>query len=453
MVDLDIKFKNEDEEENYEKDENPKDTEAEDTDIEAESPTDDEVSEDDEKDIIEEEDDFKEDNSEKDESKKKDNHSAKKKFDWKEIKKKLNIFFSNKKNRLIIIISICVIILVLFALGFYFMLHGKPTKDLSNANDNSNQSAQQKEVLYQALLDGMMVSREASERHPVAVIVENHVDARPQSGLDKASIVYEALAEGGITRFMALFGTNEAEKVGPVRSARTYFVDWSHGYSAFLAHVGGNIDALEKISAEKIYDLDQMGIGEPTFWRVAGAGLATEHTMYTSTPRLREEAKQAKYPSSNNFTVYKFKDDPAGTEKDALPTNQKITVNFSNAKYNVSFQYDKETNSYKRFLAGAAHVDKVSKDQIVPKNLVVMTVAAKPTITRINEQGLDMTTIGTGKAKIFLDGKAIDGTWKKDSKVDREVFYDEKGQEIIFNRGQLWICAVPTDIAPIVEQQ
>ncbi len=362
-------------------------------------------------------------------------------------------FFADKRKRLIFIIVIAAITLLLFALGFYFLLHGKssPSKTSQNQTQPVAQTAQLAETLYQAPLDGLMATKEASERHPLAVIVENQVDARPQSGLDKASIVYEALAEGGITRFMAIFGTYEAEKVGPVRSARTYFVDWAHGFNAFFAHVGGNIDALDQIIAEKTYNLDQMHLGEPSFWRIETLGLAIEHTMYTSTTKLRAAAGAAGYPTINNFTVYKFKNDPSDTDKVNLPDKQKITIDYSSTSYNVYFQFDKATDSYFRFVGGTAQKDKVTGNQLNPKDIAVMTVASKPTLTRINEQGLDMTTIGSGKAEIFLDGKVINGTWKKDSKSAREMFFDDQGQEVTFNRGQLWICVVPTGVVPIVE--
>ena len=378
------------------------------------------------------------------------NNSPKKKFSLKYF---LNEFFANPKKRLIFIIVIGVIVIGLFGIGLYIMTHDKAPSS-NNINENKTQvdaNDQTNTALFQAPLDGLMTTKEASERHPLAIIVENHTDARPQSGLDKASVVYEALAEGGITRFMAIFGTQEAEKVGPVRSARTYFVDWAHGYSAFLAHVGGNIDALEQIDREKTFNLDQMSIGEPTFWRELSKNLAIEHTMYTSTTKLRAEAAKDNYSTANNFSVYKFKDDPSDTEKINIPETQKITVNFSSPNYNVYFQYDKATNSYKRFLAGVAHTDSLTKAQITPKDVVVMTVKSEPTITKINERGLNMSTIGTGKAKIFLDGKEIDGSWRKDSKVDREIFLDGNGKEVVFNRGQLWICVVPEGITPIVE--
>jgi hypothetical protein len=102
-------------------------------------------------------------------------------------------------------------------------------------------------------------------------------------------------------------------------------------------------------------------------------------------------------------------------------------------------------------MAGKPHNDKITKEQINPKNIIVMTVKRKPVVTRINETGYLMTTIGSGKAEIYLDGKKIEGTWKKPSESDREMFYDSNGQEITFNRGQFWICVIPPEATTSVE--
>ena len=362
---------------------------------------------------------------------------------------KIKAYFVKNKKMIIIVSSIVAVILILLALGFFFLRHEKPQATSStNTTDQPQAALTETPMTYANVLDGLLVDKDSSARHPLAVIVENHVDARPQSGLDKASVVYEAIAEGGITRFLALFSSAQAEKVGPIRSVRTYFVDWAHGYNAFIAHVGGNMDALDKIKAEKSFDLDQFGYSKP-YWREYAAGLASEHTMYSSTAKLWEQATTNGYSTANNFSVYKFKDAPDATT--VLPDKQRINVDFSSPSYDVYFDYDKTTNSYKRFQGGKTHVDSVTKAQISPKNIIVMTVARKAVTTRINEAGFQMTTVGSGVAKIFLDGKVITGTWKKTSTADRELFYDEKGQEIIWNRGQFWICVIPPESTVTVQ--
>lgn len=349
-----------------------------------------------------------------------------------------------------IITAVVLVILICFGIGFYFLRHQDTTGETAIDEKDYNTGTSAETTKTYNILDGLAVDSSMANRHPLAVIVENQVDARPQSGLDKASLVYEAIAEGGITRFFALYSSYDAEKVGPVRSIRTYFVDWAHGYNAYLAHVGGNIDALDKISAEGSYDLNQFTYSSP-YWREYSAGLATEHTMYTSTVKLYQQATKLNYPTDNSFKVYNFKDDPTSDDLAAVKDQQKISINYGNASYNVYYLYDKATNSYKRYQASKAHVDAVTKNQLNPKNVIVMTVSRTAIKTRINEDGYNMVTVGSGAAKIFIDGKTINGTWKKTSTSSREVFYDESGQEITFNRGQFWISVIPPDCSVTVE--
>ncbi len=367
-----------------------------------------------------------------------------------DLKRRFTEFFKNPKKRLLFIIISGVVLIALFAIGFYFLTHEDyqifPDKDpLIDEEEDA-------EVLYEAILDGVMTDADSASKHPLAIMVENHTQARPQSGLIKASVVYEAIAEGGITRFMGVFGTNEAEIVGPVRSARPYYVDWAEGYDAYYAHVGGNATALDQIRADAVLDLNQFSYTAP-YWRDRSLNVSSEHTMFTSTSKLRIQANENGYSTANNFNKYKFKDDPEKGTNEALslPQTQKISVDISSYNYNVYFEYDKENNCYKRFMANKSHNDRTSGDQITPKNIAIMTVNRAPHTTRINENGWLMDTVGTGDATIFVDGKEISGSWKKSSKSDREIFYDQDGKEIIFNRGQLWITVIPPGSSFLVE--
>ncbi len=384
--------------------------------------------------------------TEKNEGEEKEEHNNNKKADEKTTSgKKLKMgqrirnFFQNPKKRLIFIISLGLLLIAIFGLGLYLMTHDKTKIE----EPEKVTTAPPTEEKYPAVLNGIMTDQASANRHPLGVIIENHTDARPQSGLDQADVVYEAIAEGGITRFLAIYGTNQPEKVGPVRSARTYFVDWIHGYNGYLAHVGGNYDALEKIRSDGVLDLDQFRYSGP-YWREKGLGVASEHTMFSSTIKLREQAEKNKYATANTFTVYKYKEDPTET----LPEAQNVSIKFSGSSssaYDVVFAYDKATNSYKRSQAGKPHTDRITKNQITPKNIATMTVDKKSTVTKINEQGYTMTTVGSGKARFYIDGQETIGTWKKESAASRELFYDASGTEIIFDRGQLWICIVSSD--------
>lgn len=293
-------------------------------------------------------------------------------------------------------------------------------------------------------LDGTKVAKDKASRHPLAIIVENHTQARPQSGLDKASIIYEAISEGGITRYMAIYGPKDAEKVGPVRSMRTYFLDFADEYNAFLAHVGGNIDALDRISQEKALDLDEFSLGETAYWREKDYSKAIEHTMFTSTSKLYSAAQTKGWDMRSSYTPLNFfKND----EFTINPNNkQQITIDFSSPQYKVSYTYDSLNNNYPRTLAGSPHKDAVTGNQLAPTNIIIQSVERWESPTRINEPGWAMQTTGSGKAYILYGGQKIDASWKKDHFNSRTIFYDSSGQEIKFLPGQFWYEIVPPDV-------
>ncbi len=311
-------------------------------------------------------------------------------------------------------------------------------------------------------LNGEKRTKKAREfwekRRPLAVMVENHTEARPQSGLSSADVVYEAVAEGGISRFMALFYCNLSDtQVGPVRSARTYFLDWASEYDPLYAHVGGAntpgpADALGQIVKYGIKSLNQFGIGFPTYWRDyqrLGHPVATEHTMYSTTQKLWETGAKRGWTATDsagltwdrNFTEWEFKDGQASSG-----ANQEITVNFweSQPAYKVVWNYDSASNSYKRKNGGEAHMDLNNNYQIAPKTVIIQF--QKESNANDGYPGnvhLLYGTTGSGKALIFQDGKVTEGKWNKVSRTARSKYTDSAGKEITLNRGQIWIQTVP----------
>lgn len=346
---------------------------------------------------------------------------------------------SKKKIRPLTIVLIGILALVLGFTGFiiykrYFSK--EKTVNLLNRKKTEN--------LVTNDLDGTKVAAEKAKRHPLAIMVENHPESRPQTGLDKASIVYEAITEGGITRFMAIYGPQDSEKVGPVRSARTYYIDWLSEFNAFYAHVGGNLDALDKIKADNILDLDQFALGEKAYWREPEAGKAIEHTMYTSINKLYDYAfNDKKWPKESSFKSLVFK---APMEEKLRPAGQNIEIPFSSASYAVNWEYDTQTNKYLRSMGGNPHKDKETGEQLAATNIVIQQMERREATTAINENGWAMDTIGTDKAIIFSQGKQITGTWKKLDRTSRTLFYDDKGKEISFTPGQFWVEIVPPDV-------
>lgn len=322
-------------------------------------------------------------------------------------------------------------------------------------------------------------------RRPVATMIENSLDARPQSGLSRADVVYEAVAEGGITRFLAIFYCNtaaQAVKAAPIRSARIYFVNMAAGYGTdpVYLHQGGANNfcntcpggvktrgqVLPKVDAYAA--LDKLGwrngahgndmdggfnIGYPIVvrdqYRLGGSTPAAwEHSVVASIDEVYKEAAKRgfEYKDENGvawtqgFTSWKFEDGKAI----ASPTATDISFKFWDGMgdYDVEWKYDAASNSYLRFNGGKPHTDlEFDKPQIKASNVIVMF--AKETGPVDPEKHMFYEVIGTGDALIFKNGEVITGTWKKVSQLDREVFYDKTGNEVTLSRGPVWVEIVP----------
>lgn len=308
------------------------------------------------------------------------------------------------------------------------------------------------------------------EHRPLGIMIENHEESRPQSGLSKADVIYEAVAEGGITRFLAVFYCQDAEIVGAVRSARTYFLDFISEYGDYplYAHVGGantpgKADALGQIREygwQNYNDLNQFSIGFPVFYRDydrLGRTVATEHTMYSSTTRLWDYAKEERGLSNvdedgnswdEDFTYYEYKEDAA---EDARPASQSISYNpwDGYGDYLVEWNYSRATNSYLRSHGGKPHQDLNTDTQLSAKNIIVLFMRE----SRANdgyEGNLHLLygTTGQGDAIVFQDGKEIEANWSKKNRTSRLILTDSRGQEIEYNPGLTWFSVLPlnTDV-------
>lgn len=314
-------------------------------------------------------------------------------------------------------------------------------------------------------------------RRPMGVMIENSRVARPQSGLSSSDVVYEAVAEGGITRFMAVFYCQDADVVGPVRSARTYFLDWisEYGSSPLYVHVGGAntpgpanaLGQIEKYGWAVYNDLNQFSIGFPTFYRDydrLGKDTATEHTVYAGTTKLWDfAAKKRKLTNvelddvtgketawNKSFVSKKFKDDALLADRpDAffaefgLSSVQSVYI----TDYTVKWVYDKNLNAFLRFNGGVEHRDLNTNQQLTAKNVIIQYQTMSIADDGYDEQDHGSHTLygnkGVGKAAFLIDGKMTTGTWKKKDRISPTLFFDEKGVEVKFNRGVMWIETLP----------
>jgi len=303
------------------------------------------------------------------------------------------------------------------------------------------------------------------KQRPLAVMIENHAEARPQSGLSSADVVYEAVAEGGITRFMGVFYCGiaaESVNLAPVRSARTYFLPWVLEYNALYNHVGGagvcsdpTVDerakALCQIGEYNIKDMDQFGLSFPTCYRNPDRldhPVATEHTMVCVTDKLLSVAATRGWTNvdaagvmwDKNFVEWKFKDDAKESDRGAS-FSATFTAWKGYSDYTVQWVYEKASNSYKRLNGGAPHMDLETKQQLTAKNIVILFADETGPV---DEHGhLLYDNIGSGNGMLYQDGKTIKITWQKTARTSRTQFF-AAGREISFNRGQIWIEMLPT---------
>ncbi len=322
-------------------------------------------------------------------------------------------------------------------------------------------------------LNGMMFTQAEraiwEARRPLGVMIENHLEARPQSGLSKADVVYEAVAEGGITRFLAMFycgASAEDVLIGPVRSARTYYLDWVSEYGDYplYAHVGGanlpgKANALGQIGdygwLRMGNDLNQFAIGFPTYWRDYERlpGVATEHTVYSSTDKLWAIAEKRGLTQvdeegnrwDEDFTAWSFKDEAGADQRGETST---ISFNFwdSQPDFAVTWNYNRAENRYARVNGESLHQDLNTGTQLTAKVVVVQFVRETGPIDELKH--MLYTTTGKGSAIVFQDGLVTRANWAKSTRTDRTVFTDSSGEPVEFNRGQIWIEMVPagTDI-------
>lgn len=332
-----------------------------------------------------------------------------------------------------------VILVIVAGIVSFFVLYEKPVAVAPRAKVVAAPKLQPKPKVYYSPLTGEAVADEAATTQAVtAIMIENSPDARPQSGLKQAGIVYEAIAEGGITRFLALYQQQKPQLIGPVRSVRLYYIDWLAPYNASVAHIGGSAAALTEVRNGNYRDIDQF-FNAGTYWRATDR--YAPHNVYTSFAKL-DALNASKNYTSSTFTGFNRVDGKAATPATATS----VSIVISGPLYNSTYTYDPATNSYKRFLAGEPHLDR-EDGQISPSSVVALHVD----MSRVFEDGYreSITTTGSGEADIFQNGTVTKATWHKESRTAQLHFTDASGKDIPLVRGQTWIAAVPNDTGSV----
>lgn len=321
--------------------------------------------------------------------------------------------------------------------------------------------------IYSALTGEEISDASLNNSPTYCVQIPNGTDGgRPQAGLGQAAVVFEAIAERGITRFAAIFQNPTVGVIGPIRSLRSYYLDWDTPFDCTVVHSGGSDEALTAIRRGGQRDLDESNV---YMWRENNTNRMWNN-LFTSPANLAQYNETKDYTTSSPKVFPRLTPDAANGAKQTLVScdsddsesciiNSVDTISLqfgASNTFNTVYKYDYATNKYFRFYAtGEAHTsyecpanlpEPNTKTQcgepiqLAPSVVVAMVVQERTASDNYHE---NITTIGTGPATIFQNGQAIEGTWTKASQASQIVFRDANGDTIEFTPGQVWIAAIP----------
>ncbi len=335
-----------------------------------------------------------------------------------------------KRDRLVVGVAVLVALATILAVTVILLL--LPARYDSESLDKETDLLTTDKSLRHPLTGAVLGAELATLPQVYAVMIENSADAWPLSGIEEAFLVIEAPVEGNIPRFIVFFADDMVvAKIGPVRSARPYYLDWNDELSGLYAHVGGSPEALDLIQEFGTFDLNEFFQGE-YFWRDT-ARRAAPHNVYTSTELLAEALKELE-PEAPSYEPWLFKID-APLDVDPLS----LIIDWGQGDvYEVKWSYEPESNRYWRH-QGNAVVNTAFGDAVHANNVIVMAAD----ITVVDSVGRrHIETVGEGDALLVQDGKIILGRWQKPTRTDRLRFYDSEGGELRMNAGKTWIEVV-----------
>ncbi|MFC5404614.1 DUF3048 domain-containing protein [Cohnella soli] len=310
-----------------------------------------------------------------------------------------------------------------------------PVPTESAASPSASASTDVPSASFIAPLTGLPVDKEVTNR-PFSVMINNLAPARPQSGLTQADTVWELLAEGGITRLVAIFQSKSfTDPIGPVRSIRPYFIQVGEFYSGVLVHVGASNDAFAILRKQHKEDLDEITNAGAYFYR--DKSRKAPHNVYTTLEKLQAGAAKHKYKDTATVPLIKFDSNPASLASAAAAS--KIDIKFMLSDYKVTYEYDAQKLVYNRFINGKPHIDKNNDQQLTTTNLVVLN-ARHDIKDDVGRLVVDLDS--GGDALLFQQGKVISCKWeRKNGDVIRLV---KDGEELPFLPGVTYYHVVPS---------
>jgi len=346
------------------------------------------------------------------------------------------------KNQIILIVSAVVLVAIAIVGGMALARYLNRIEEPETAQGGGPDAAP--DVDYAPLTGAPIETPIAANTPVIAVMVPQSTEYRTQSGLAEAEIVYEAIANGGVPRLMALYQANQPSLIGPVRSMRLQYIELFRPYQASIAYSGAADYVLQALRGQRDIGVN---VVPSAYYRENqvdrnGVRRPTEYTLYTTFARLAEANRNRGYTTSD-FTPWPRSDEPAtcADPNDSDCKANQITLGVSSGTYNVSYEYDAASKTYKRKWGdGRAHMDR-EQGQLAPSVVIAMRTQQRS----IGSDREDITLTGTGYAVIFQNGQAITARWSKDGQAAGLKFYDRAGNEVVLARGQTWVSLIPNN--------
>jgi len=343
----------------------------------------------------------------------------------------------DKQDPIFIYVSLMLIVLTICSIG-YFYFSGWDKKIISS--DIFKQKVETPEFAYASKLTGEgVIYQEEITPQVIVVMMDNNIEARPQSGLADARVVYEVPVEGNITRYMALFESIQtADKVGPVRSARPYFLDWLKEYGdPMYMHSGGSLEALKLLKNGNYFDVNEFYWGS-YFWR--DHEKYAPHNLYTNSENWQKILDEEEIELTD-WEGWLFDDWQEQNIDQKEVEIKALKIAYSNY-YEVSWSYNTFSSQYEYSINNEKYSD-TQGNPIMADTVIVQYVNTK---ILDSEGRLEIVTAGEGQVKILKQGQLIRGRWRKTSTEDRTKFYDDEGKEISLKSGVIWVEVVPNNI-------
>ena len=333
----------------------------------------------------------------------------------------------------ILIIILMVLIIAAGGVLAYKIMQDERNKETISADEIKESGQEEQKESEIKIFNG--------NSRPVAVMIDNHQDAWPQAGLNKAYMVYEIIVEGGETRLMALFKGVDVDKIGPVRSARHYFIDYAMENDAIYTHFGQSPQAQSDIKKYNINDINGISEDGMTFWRVKEK--AAPHNAVTNTKKLLESAKNKGYKTtSTKESVLNYVTEEVNLEEGQ--TAYEVTIPHSDLQ-TVKYVYNSDSKVYTRYARGKKQTDWESKEDITTKNIII-TFCNNYTLSDSENKGRQgLKNTGTFDGYYITNGKAIKIKCIKNTREETTQYQDMNGNKIQVNDGNTFVNICPTN--------